>query len=99
LASEGRGPESALSWRERVRSWERELRLEGSVPVRDDEARLMLVTRLDESHWIPFHWQNGVVLDQPGGGGFSDCRKLDMTASSAAATKVVVMRKREREER
>lgn len=35
LERDGRGPERKLFWREREVSWERELRLEGRVPVRE----------------------------------------------------------------
>lgn len=66
--------------------------------MRDCEARLMLVTWLDESHWIPFHWQNGVVSDQPEGGGVRDLRKFDITAASSAVTRGIV-RRRKRESR
>ena len=54
---EGSGPERALSWREREVSCERVLRSEGSVPVREREARLMVVTRFEESHLMPLHLQ------------------------------------------
>lgn len=85
LAREGMGPEMALFWSEREVSCERELRSEGSVPVREREARLMVVTRLEESHLMPSHWQNGVVDDQSEGGGERDLRSLDMTAASSVA--------------
>jgi len=55
LAREGNAPESALPWREREVSWERELRSEGSVPVSDCEAMLIEVTLLLALHLTPFH--------------------------------------------
>lgn len=57
LEKEGRGPERTLFWREREVSWVSELRSEGSVPASELEARLMVVTRLEESHLMPFHLQ------------------------------------------
>lgn len=69
--------------------------------MRDCEDRLMVVTRLVESHFIPSHLQNGDVSDQAEGGGVRDLRKVDMTAASSSAKSAVVMmvEKMERESR
>lgn len=60
----------------------------------------MVVTRLDESHLMPLHWQNVVVGDQSEGGGVRDFRRFDITAASSAVTAVKdKKKKRERVER
>jgi hypothetical protein len=87
LAREGRGPEKEFPWREREVSWVREPRLEGRVPDRLWEAKLMEVIRLLPSQFTFFHLQVSVLVDQPLGAGFRAARSLDMTAASSAAVK------------
>lgn len=100
LAREGSGPVRELSCREREVRWERELRSEGSVPVREWEARLMVVTRLEEeSHFMPSHWQNGVDGDHPGGDGVRDSRSFDMTAASSAAAAMMTVEKKKKKKK
>jgi len=55
LAREGRGPEKEFPWRERETSWVREPRLEGRVPERLMEAKLMDVTLPLLSQFTFFH--------------------------------------------
>ncbi|GER57348.1 leucine-rich repeat protein kinase family protein, partial [Striga asiatica] len=80
----GSGPDNLLRWRLRVLRAESWVRWEGIVPVRDLDARLMEVTRAEESQLMPCHLQKfGPV--QPGGLGLMDLANWAMTDASSAA--------------
>jgi hypothetical protein len=65
----------------------REPRLEGRVPDRLLETKLMEVTRLLPSQFTFSHLQGSVLVDHPLGAGLRAARSLDMTAASSAVVK------------
>lgn len=87
MAKEGSGPEKELRWRETAESWEREFRSPGRTPERDFPARLMEVTRLEESQRISFQEQKELEVVQPAGVGVTAAASFCITAASSAAAR------------
>lgn len=72
-------------------SW---LRVDGNVPVRDFDWRLMVVMRLELSQVMPSQLQKVVVDDQDGGVGEMEVESWSIMDESSAVVRVVRRRRK-----